>query len=314
MSTDKLEMDFEQRLRDAADRIPAPTSVPPMQRLRSRSRFAIGLAIAPLVLAVAVATQWRSDNVGPLIAAAPTSSTTTSPLKVVPNSKVRPCSSNQIESIVANSYLATSGTRASDVTASRCVAKYAILDHVNGGFWMRELFALGGATWLPIATVPTRPHPFLVSRGGVGLLSKTDALALQKLFGSEFFDATDPIWTAVDNIDGDKILKRIVKISPAINILRVYGRDNTGRTLVQISGLFPPGKADPTADPKAPGDPQRWGILSLNGTYRAITEAQAFDLKSYKSEPSLYERPTDNQGKPTGEWNYTGFGQPSISG
>jgi hypothetical protein len=300
-------------LRAAAVRLVDPGHPPKMREARSR---ALPLGVAILGCAVAgsfvMVGRSRTNQRELVFTASPPTAVAKAPVAtspgVVADRKVAACSESRISELIEKTFLKNGGLRRSDILASRCLEKFVIIDSVASGQWQRDLFIFNGDIWMPSGHVQARPRPFI--KGPYS--PPVDFVQLQKLFGSDFFDVTDPIWKDVGEVDGFKVLNQVLRKAPGLQGFTLYGRDSQGRTLVQMYGP-PPKKGSVTADPNEPGRGDRWGLVSTDGSYRAITENQAFAMKSYKSEPSTFS-PKYNLGKPTGTWGRLGFGQPALDG
>jgi hypothetical protein len=290
----------------------------PMMRQASPRALRLGLVAAVCLGFVGYTVNHRSQTAYRELVV--TASPPTSPPRpkakpdkeIVADRRVPACTEKQIASIIDQTYFKTSGVRLSDVVASRCIETFAILDSVSVGQWQRDLFALVDNTWKPFSHVPTRPRPFIKNVFGP-LPSAPDFAVLQKLFGSDFFDLTDAVWKDVGETEGFKIFNQVLRKAPGLQGFTLYGRDSQGRALVQMYGP-PPKKGSVTADPKEPGRGDRWGLVLPNGAYQAITETEAFDMKSYKSEASTFSSQMNAKGNLNGKWNRQGYGQPSVDG
>jgi hypothetical protein len=309
---------IEELLARSAKRLERQTQLPVMRAARPRV-LPYGLAAAALVgvASFSVANRGQADRTELVVTASPPTSSPKPAAKVdkgtVADRKVPACTEKQIASIIEQTYFKTSGVRLSDVVTSRCIETFAILDSVSVGQWQRDLFSLVDTTWKPFSHVPTRPRPFTIRNAYGPLPSAPDFAQLQKLFGSDFFDVTDAIWKDVGEADGFKIFNQVLRKASDLQGFTLFGRDPKGRALVQMSGP-PPKRGSVTADPIEPGRGDRWGLVSPNGSYQAITETEAFDMKSYKSEPSTFSAKINSRGEPTGKWGRLGYWQPAVDG
>ena len=313
---------IDELLRAASKRVTGPTRIVPMRQPRPR---VLPAALATLVClsGAAFVIGNRNQSSTLVVAAPPAASPPKQPglpklTKAEPatskagtaDRNVGPCSEAVILEIMKSTHLRSSGVRRSDLLVSRCKETFAIVDFVTTGVWRRDLLVSNGSSWTPSAHVSTRPRPFVKNPYGPANL---DFPKLQNLFGSDFFDTTDPIWKDIGEAEGFKVLQRVLKLSPNLYGFTLYGRDEKLRVLVQLSGPTPK-KGSVTADPKNPGSTERWGLVNSDGTYQAITEDQAFDMKSYKSEVSSFSPRINAKGQLTGKWGRLGFGEPSVTG